>query len=738
MASGGKINLKGTTSESFQIGLNGVTIDSGAVVEKYSLQLPERLGNVDESLVLGTNGNLTFSHTKKLVGDDSNVVINANGSISVGINGQGDVLVIDGDGSTANLKMVGSSDLGSVSDVKIGGGSADYIMTTDGSGNLDFRSADSLLSVPTIPKIAFVVTTDGNSQSFVSEDLTLYGNTVVPTVYRNGVFVDDTNYAITGNTITFNHWLRVDEEIDIAPSQTKFMTGVGDGTVKRVATAGSGLGFSLTGGPITSNGTVTLNVPTAATLKTTLGVPTVGNIASLDLDGNVSNVLAGDGTWIQAAQGGGGANVAGAVGDLQFNGGGDLAATSGINYDSTGDILTISSNLSLNTDVLASGDILPSVTNTYSLGNSTHRWKDVFVSSNSVVIGDATISSSGNGIAVSSITGNISGDGSALSNIAGSNVVGNVASSVVAYSVDGANVVGAVTDAMFAEASNVAAVANTVAVANVIGIGNIATINLDGNVGNLLTGAGTFVAIPTGGGSGTPGGNSGELQFNSSGSFAGSNKLKYDGNSVIAFSEGSTTPIAGIRVSNSFSGGIATGRARGTYAAPLPLAVNDSFGTVSMLPYTGNGNVTYGGVTGFCGITSGIAAQVIALPSADTLPPSTRLNLFVTDNTSTSTKFVMSADSSNITIGLGLSNINLGGVGTSNISSQTITLGGGGGNTLFRIGSEAGSNNRTQLRGTTAPVNSTDSGLPGEIAFDDDYIYYYTSTGWKRSPLTTW
>jgi len=45
--------------------------------------------------------------------------------------------------------------------------------------------------------------------------------------------------------------------------------------------------------------------------------------------------------------------------------------------------------------------------------------------------------------------------------------------------------------------SNFAGTAFNVNVANVTGLGNIATVNLDGNVANLLTGNGTFVAIPT-------------------------------------------------------------------------------------------------------------------------------------------------------------------------------------------------------------------------------------------------
>lgn len=68
------------------------------------------------------------------------------------------------------------------------------------------------------------------------------------------------------------------------------------GGVTQVATSGSGLGFSLSGGPITSTGTVTLTVPGATDLRTSLNI---GNVANINLNGNASTVLSGGGTWIE-------------------------------------------------------------------------------------------------------------------------------------------------------------------------------------------------------------------------------------------------------------------------------------------------------------------------------------------------------------------------------------------------------------------------------------------------------
>ena len=53
-----------------------------------------------------------------------------------------------------------------------------------------------------------------------------------------------------------------------------------------------------------------------------------------------------------------------------------------------------------------------------------------------------------------------------------------------------------VNTANYANFANIANTANSVAVANVFGIGNIATINLDGNAGNILYGNGSFAAVP--------------------------------------------------------------------------------------------------------------------------------------------------------------------------------------------------------------------------------------------------
>ena len=280
------------------------------------------------------------------------------------------------------------------------------------------------------------------------------------------------------------------------------------------------------------------NVADLANSVAVANVVGIGNIAVINLDGNASNILYGNGVFGPDI---GPQDVANAN---YANFAGDVVNSSQPNITSLGTL----------TGLVMGGNITPNANITYNLGNNTNRFKDLYLSGTTIYLGDQTISANATSI---SFTGNLTGNATGLSNIVGANVTGYVANAThsnvadlansiaganvtgqvnyaaVANSVAGANVSGAVNLATYATTANsvaganvsgavnlatyattanavaganvsgqvgYAATANSVALANVVGIGNIASINLDGNVSNLLTGAGTFVAIPTGGG----------------------------------------------------------------------------------------------------------------------------------------------------------------------------------------------------------------------------------------------
>lgn len=136
----------------------------------------------------------------------------ANGTVTV--NAQPNITNV---GILTTLTVNGNSNLGNVGNVHITGGSANYVLTTDGTGNLNWTAGNAIANA---------------------------------------------------------------------------------GTVTNVDTSGSGLGFSLTGGPITTTGTVTLTVPNATSLRSSLNI---GNVANLNLNGNGAEVLAGNGAWIPSS-----------------------------------------------------------------------------------------------------------------------------------------------------------------------------------------------------------------------------------------------------------------------------------------------------------------------------------------------------------------------------------------------------------------------------------------------------
>lgn len=104
----------------------------------------------------------------------------------------------------------------------------------------------------------------------------------------------------------------------------------GSGTVTSVTTTGSALGFSLSGGPITTTGTVTLTGPTVTDLRTTLGIANIANIA---LNGNSGQVITGSGSFIPVPTGSGSGTVTQVTGNgsgLGFSLGGTVTTTGNI------------------------------------------------------------------------------------------------------------------------------------------------------------------------------------------------------------------------------------------------------------------------------------------------------------------------------------------------------------------------------------------------------------------------
>lgn len=225
--------------------------------------------------------------------------------------------------------------------------------------------------------------------------------------------------------------------------------------------------FSGDGSNITNIGNA--NYANSANIANTAGVANsvavanvvgIGNIATVALDGNGSNILFGNGAFA-------GPNALGQVANANFAVHVDIVPTTNnfsyhvvlvqnpgdnhlqvdgddnLQYNpDTGTLNTIT----LDTDYLTVSNtvlsnLIPFSNVTHDLGNNTNRWKDIYLANSTIYLGDATLSANGNSIVVDSIT---------VTN-------GNVGT-----------------------------------------IGNVASINLDGNVSNVLSGTGSWVSMDSG------------------------------------------------------------------------------------------------------------------------------------------------------------------------------------------------------------------------------------------------
>jgi len=123
------------------------------------------IGNVSGNYIFGNGSQLTGIDATSIQNGNSNVRVSANGNVSVGITGTSNVVVIastgeyvtgvvsasgniTGNGVTLSANAISAAsgvlNLGSNANIKIAGGSTNYLLTTDGFGNLIWASAGAV------------------------------------------------------------------------------------------------------------------------------------------------------------------------------------------------------------------------------------------------------------------------------------------------------------------------------------------------------------------------------------------------------------------------------------------------------------------------------------------------------------------------------------------------------------------------------------------------------------------
>ena len=234
------------------------------------------------------------------------------------------------------------------------------------------------------------------------------------------------------------------------------------GTVSNVPTAN----FANYAANVTSS-----SQPNITSLGTLVNLTSAGNITAPFFIGNIIGNVSGN------------IVVPGTNTSVLYNNAGIAGASDAFQFNQASNTVTITGNLSA-TNISANGAGLSSITGANVTGQVGYAGVANSVSGSNVS-GAVSYATTANAVAGANVSGQVA-YAAVANSVAGSNVSGAVAYATTANSVAGANVSGQV---------SYAAVANSVSVGNVSGIGNISTINIDGNLGNVLYGNGVFAAV---------------------------------------------------------------------------------------------------------------------------------------------------------------------------------------------------------------------------------------------------
>jgi hypothetical protein len=304
-----------------------------------------------------------------------NITLNAGNSTVVADNVVGNInsLALTANG---NVSFTGPNvSLGNVSNLKVTGGSSGQYLQTDGTGNLTWAAGGGGGGTP------------GGSNTQVQ-------------------FNESNNFAASAN-FTFD-------------SAINLLTVNGNLTLGNITIAPFGdpedpfmdpFGLDVNGG-INANGNIDVgtNIVSALGLVVNslyIGVSNPGNGAPkiLTFDGG-ANI---DGANINLANGAFVGNGAGLTNIASATTSGTVTTAAQPNITSVGNL----------TSLVMTGNITPSATNTYSLGNSTNRWDNLWLAGNTIYLGNADIKANATAVIITNPGGGqlvISGNGTASSN----------------------------------------------------------------------------------------------------------------------------------------------------------------------------------------------------------------------------------------------------------------------------------------------------------------------------------
>lgn len=254
--------------------------------------------------------------------------------------------------------------LGDVENLHISGGINGYVLQTDGAGNLSWTAQTGNGGGNGSPggsnmQVQFNDAGDfgGDAGFFYDKDTNLLtvtyisgdGNKLSNIAGAN--VSGEVNYAAIANSVTVSNVSGIGTIAVVNLDSNVSNVLRGDGSWGAAATdynnsnvvsllASFGSNTITTTGLITGNGYGLSNIPYA----NITGTPTLGNISSININGNSEQVLYGNGVFAAITGGGGNGVPGGSNTQLQFNDDGDFGGISALTFDKTTGNFTVTSN----------------------------------------------------------------------------------------------------------------------------------------------------------------------------------------------------------------------------------------------------------------------------------------------------------------------------------------------------------------------------------------------------------
>jgi len=366
------------------------------------------LGNVGwlnvDTAQPNSNGNITFNGSMSGIGAASNITIT--GNLDAGNFVQAERLIgslttasqpnITSLGNLTSLTVSGNSNLGNVGNVKILGGNANYVLSTDGSGNLSWIDQAAANATPPGGLNTYIQFNDDgnfggdnaftwnktNNVLFVGGNANI-SNVVTAPIYISNVSTGSAPFVVNSTTPVANLGVETSDTVRNAaqPNITSLGTLTSLAVSGNVSAGNLSVSNTFSAANITTPGTIgttNLNVTGLANFTSNAYIHTaaqlfvrgninaansaninLGNIENLHIAGGINGyVLSTDGagnlSWAAGGSGGNG-TPGGSNTQVQYNKAGTFGGSSVFTFNESTNNVQIAGNLISNAFVMGSG-----------------------------------------------------------------------------------------------------------------------------------------------------------------------------------------------------------------------------------------------------------------------------------------------------------------------------------------------------------------------------------------------